>query len=78
MAIDRWDHFAGYGSTVENECLPRGRRVQSWHKHGLSPRFPLDCIFPGNANLLIGVLPPANQEIGVPVFAPEQFVPTVL
>jgi hypothetical protein len=35
-------------------------------------------MFPGNANLPIGVLPRANREIGVPKFAPIQFMPTVL
>jgi hypothetical protein len=35
-------------------------------------------MFPGNANLLIGVLARANQEIGVPRFAATQIVPTVL
>jgi hypothetical protein len=34
-------------------------------------------MFPGNANLPIGVLPRANQEIGVPRFTPMQFKPTV-
>jgi len=34
-------------------------------------------MFPGNANLPIGVLPRANQEIGVPGSAPTQFMPTV-
>ena len=31
-----------------------------------SLQFSRNCMFPGNANLLIGVLPRANQEIGVP------------
>jgi hypothetical protein len=33
-------------------------------------------MFLGNANLLIGVFPSANREIGVPRFAQTQFVPT--
>jgi len=35
-------------------------------------------MFPGNANLPIGAWQNANQEIGVPRFAPMQFMPTVL
>jgi hypothetical protein len=42
-----------------------------------SPHFSRDCMFPGNANLPIGVLPRANREIGVPRLAPTQFTPTV-
>jgi len=35
-------------------------------------------MFPGNANPLIGAWQNANQEMGVPRFAPMQFMPTVL
>jgi hypothetical protein len=44
---------------------------------GFSPHFRLNCMSPGNANLLIGVLTRANQEIGVPRLATTQFVPAV-
>jgi len=37
-----------------------------------SPHFSWDCILLGNANLLIGVLPRANQEIGASRFTPTQ------
>jgi hypothetical protein len=43
-----------------------------------NPHFSRNCMFPGNANLRIGVLPRANPEIGVPRIAPTQFVRTVL
>jgi hypothetical protein len=34
-------------------------------------------MWPGNANLPIGTMQPANREIGVPGFLPTRFVPSV-
>jgi len=45
------------------EGVPRRRIGNS------TPHFSRNNIFPGNANLPIGVLPSANREIGVPSLA---------